>query len=124
MSVYDLPGRKAIQLTTEDFRTDKNHIWSDKIPIRIREDSVEEPLSMKEIAMNRRIIAFFACSVISVGLTIPAQAEEATGVVGRVNEDDAALELTDGSVYLLPEILEVSTIRPGMEVHLIYEMTP
>ena len=73
--------------------------------------------------MTRRIIAFFACSVISVGLNIPAQAEETTGVVGNVNEDDAKLELTDGSVYLLPKILEASTILPGMEVHLIYEMT-
>ena len=71
--------------------------------------------------MTRRIVAFFACSVLSVSMSISAQAEETGGVVDKVDHEGEVLKLSDGQVYLLPKELGVEAIRPGMEVHIIHE---
>ncbi len=71
--------------------------------------------------MTRRVVAFFACSILSVSMSISAQAEETGGVVDKVDREKAALKLTDGSVYLLPEDVPAEAIRPGMQVHIIHE---
>jgi len=71
--------------------------------------------------MTRRIVALFACSALSVSLNISAQAEETGGVVETVDRERAALELNDGTRYLLSQDLQVEAIQPGMMVHIIHE---
>jgi hypothetical protein len=43
--------------------------------------------------MTRKIIAFFASSVLSVALTIPAKAEEKTGIVAAIDPDASLLTM-------------------------------
>lgn len=71
--------------------------------------------------MVRRVVAFFACSFLSVSMTIPAIAEETGGVVEQVDREQASLTLTDGTTYLLPAEFDFAAVRPGMEVLVVYE---
>ncbi|ALN72977.1 MULTISPECIES: DUF1344 domain-containing protein [unclassified Aureimonas] len=71
--------------------------------------------------MTRRIVAFFACSVLSVSMTISAQAEETGGVVEKVDREREVLKLSDGQIYLMPKDLPIEAVQPGMEVHIIHE---
>ncbi|WP_245318784.1 DUF1344 domain-containing protein [Consotaella salsifontis] len=55
-----------------------------------------------------------------MALTIPAMAEETGGRIVKIDRDQAALTLEDGSVYLLPEDFDYAAVETGMEVYFIY----
>lgn len=71
--------------------------------------------------MTRQIIAFFAASFLCVSLTIPARAEEKSGVVAAIDREGALLTFADGSTYALPGGFDYDAVEPGMEVHVIVE---
>ncbi len=71
--------------------------------------------------MTRRVVAFFACSFLSVSATYPAAALETGGTIEAIDRDDASLKLSDGATYALPETFDYSAVRPGMEVVVVYE---
>ena len=71
--------------------------------------------------MTKRIVAFFASSVLCVSLTLPAQAEEKTGIVAAVDRDGATLTFADGSRYRLPAGLDLARVEPGMEAHVLLD---
>ena len=71
--------------------------------------------------MTRRVVAFFACSVLTVTMTIPAMAEEAAGSIEGIDRDGASLRLTDGKTYVLPDDFDTARLEPGMEVHVLFE---
>ena len=71
--------------------------------------------------MTRQIIAFFASSFLCVSLTIPACAEEKSGVIADVDRDRALLTFADGSIYKLPGAFDYDAVRPGMEAHVIVD---
>ncbi|MEF2070435.1 DUF1344 domain-containing protein [Consotaella aegiceratis] len=73
--------------------------------------------------MAKRIVAFFACSFLSVALTIPALAQETAGRVVEIDQANAMLRLEDGSIYLLPPEFDYAAVEPGMEVYVIYDET-
>ncbi len=71
--------------------------------------------------MTRRVVAFFACSFLTVSISIPAVAEETGGVVEGIDRDSASLKLTDGTIYRLPTGFDYASVKPGMQVHMLYE---
>ncbi|KQQ91146.1 DUF1344 domain-containing protein [Aureimonas sp. Leaf324] len=71
--------------------------------------------------MTRRVVAFFACSFLSVSASYPAAAREVDGTIERIDRDDASLELSDGATYQLPETFDYTAVRPGMQVVVVYE---
>jgi len=71
--------------------------------------------------MTRKIIAFFACSFLSVAINIPAMAEEVSGTIETIDEEDASLTLDDGITYQLPSEFDYAAVRPGMHVVMIYD---
>lgn len=71
--------------------------------------------------MDRRVVAIFACSFLSVSPSLPALAEEAGGIVEQVDETGKQLTLIDGSRFELTSAVDVSALRPGMLIHVIYE---
>lgn len=82
----------------------------------------QEPSTVRQpnvkLAMPR-IVAFFACSVVCVAASLPAQADETAGVIERVDVGSRTVLLNDGTRYLLPTGLDSSTVHAGMVVHLI-----
>ncbi|WP_244491883.1 DUF1344 domain-containing protein [Aureimonas sp. AU12] len=73
------------------------------------------------LPMTRRVVAFFACSFLTVSISIPAVAEETGGVVEGIDRDSASLKLTDGTIYRLPTGFDYASVKPGMQVHMLYE---
>jgi len=71
--------------------------------------------------MTRKIIAFFASSVLSVALTIPAKAEEKTGIVAAIDPDASLLTFADGTTYVLPGAFNYAAVEPGMVAHVIID---
>jgi hypothetical protein len=71
--------------------------------------------------MTRRVVAFFACSFLSVSATYPAAARETGGTIEAIDRDEASLKLSDGATYKLPEAFDYTAVRPGMEVVVVYE---
>lgn len=71
--------------------------------------------------MTRRVVAFFACSFLTVSMSIPAVAEETGGVVEGIDRDSASLRLTDGTIYRLSADFDYGSVKPGMQVHMLYE---
>ncbi|WP_279481560.1 DUF1344 domain-containing protein [Aureimonas sp. SK2] len=71
--------------------------------------------------MTRRVVAFFACSFLSVSATYPAAALETGGTIEAIDRDDASIKLSDGATYRLPEAFDYSVVRPGMEVVVVYD---
>ncbi|MBB3935014.1 DUF1344 domain-containing protein [Aureimonas phyllosphaerae] len=71
--------------------------------------------------MTRRVVAFFACSFLSVSASYPAAAREVDGTIERIDREDETLKLSDGVTYQLPEIFDYSAVRPGMQVVVVYE---
>lgn len=70
--------------------------------------------------MTKKIIAFFACSFLSVAMNIPALAEEVSGTIEAIDEEKASLTLDDGTTYELPGEFDYEAVRPGMQVVMIY----
>nr|WP_245413564.1 DUF1344 domain-containing protein [Mangrovicella endophytica] len=66
-------------------------------------------------------MAFFACSFLSVSVTIPAKAEESAGTIEAIDKDRALITLDDGNVYELPGEFDYAAVEPGMQVVVIYD---
>ncbi|WAJ27305.1 DUF1344 domain-containing protein [Antarcticirhabdus aurantiaca] len=73
--------------------------------------------------MTRKIIAFFACSFLSVSMNIPAKAEEASGTVSEIDEERSLLVLDDGSTFELPHAFDYEAVKPGMQVLVLLDPT-
>jgi len=71
--------------------------------------------------MTRQIIAFFASSFLSVALTIPARAEEKTGIIAAIDREAALVTFADGTTYVLPGAFDYEAVQPGMQVHVILD---
>lgn len=71
--------------------------------------------------MTKRILAFFACSFLTVALTIPALAEEVGGTIEEIDRERSQLKLSDGSIYILPDNFDFEQVSPGMDVVLLVE---
>ncbi|MBC8129192.1 MAG: DUF1344 domain-containing protein [Rhizobiaceae bacterium] len=71
--------------------------------------------------MTRQIIAFFASSFLCVALSIPAKAEEKSGIVAAIDRDGALLTFSDGTTYVLPHGFDYDAVETGMEVHVILD---
>ncbi|RIY03385.1 DUF1344 domain-containing protein [Aureimonas flava] len=74
--------------------------------------------------MTRRVVAFFACSFLSVSATYPAAAVETGGTIEAIDRDEASLTLSDGATYRLPDAFDYAVVRPGMEVVVVYDAAP
>ncbi|WP_182084684.1 DUF1344 domain-containing protein [Aureimonas sp. ME7] len=72
--------------------------------------------------MTRRVVAFFACSFLSVSASYPALAREADGMIEEIDPEDASMRLADGSTYLLPADFDYGVVRPGMQAVVVYEL--
>jgi Protein of unknown function (DUF1344) len=73
--------------------------------------------------VTRQIIAFFASSFLCVALTIPARSEEKSGVIAAIDRDSALLTFADGTSYVLPGEFDYDAVTPGMEVHVIFDLS-
>ncbi|WP_224003568.1 DUF1344 domain-containing protein [Aureimonas sp. SA4125] len=73
--------------------------------------------------MTRQIIAFFASSFLCVALTIPARAEEKSGVIAAIDREGSLLTFADGTTYVLPGEFDYDAVAPGMEVHVIFDLS-
>ena len=73
--------------------------------------------------MTRQIIAFFASSFLCVALTIPARSEEKSGIIAAIDRDANILTFDDGSTYALPGEFDYDAVKPGMEVHVIFDLS-
>ena len=71
--------------------------------------------------MTRQIIAFFATSFLCVALTIPAKAEEKSGIIAAIDPEASLLTFADGTTYVLPGEFDYAAVAPGMEVHVILD---
>ena len=71
--------------------------------------------------MTKQIVAFFASSFLCVALTIPACAEEKSGVIAEVDRDRSLLVFADGTTYRLPGSFDYDAVSPGMEAHVIVD---
>ncbi len=71
--------------------------------------------------MTRRVVAFFACSFLTVSASYPAAALETGGTIEAIDRDDALLKLSDGATYRLPDSFDYAAVRPGMEVVVVYD---
>ncbi|GGE14537.1 hypothetical protein GCM10011390_37060 [Aureimonas endophytica] len=70
--------------------------------------------------MSKQIIAFFASSFLCVSLSIPAKAEEKTGVVAAVDRDGGLITFADGTSFKVPTGFNYAAVTPGMEAHVIF----
>ncbi|KQT54706.1 hypothetical protein ASG43_03815 [Aureimonas sp. Leaf454] len=79
------------------------------------------PPAEEDKLMTKQIVAFFASSFLCVALTIPACAEEKSGVIAAVDRDRSLLIFADGTAYRLPGSFDYDAVSPGMEAHVIVE---
>ncbi len=65
----------------------------------------------------------FLITALLFGLSHTAIADDATGKIVSVDENDQSLKLDDGNVYKLPGEFDYSVIAPDMKVMVVYDIS-
>ncbi len=65
----------------------------------------------------------FLIAALLFALPHTAQADDATGKIVSIDENDQSLKLDDGNVYKLPGEFDYSVIAPDMKVMVVYDIS-